>query len=297
MGLCLALWLMTALQALLSAEEPRGFERAQFPLVTLWAAILGLHVYPAPAAMGGLVLALALLAGLAARKQFAKRQELLTMCAWLPLISAPWIDPTGLTLAVLALVLLRLGIKEELPRARVLSHFLLLAAVIVCLGGTEISAELGQRLFAVQMGAAALLTLLAGLHFAGDLSAARRGGALPGWLPILPMTACGITLLSSARQVALFLLGEGATYNLAQTIILAAATVSVMFIARGLSFRPGGGVALAMTALLGMKVLLRDLFSLEGLPLLFSVLALGVTAGIISLLLRSEAWRALGSKN
>lgn len=294
--LCAVLWAMTAGHALWSRGEPQGFRRLQLPLVTLWLVVLGLFVHPLPAAICGLALSLVLLTGLVVRGRVAERQDLLAMCAWLPLITAPWVDPSGLSLGALALVHQRLGLRHELPRARILSHFLMLAAVIFYLAGGSLSAGPGGWPLAVRLGVGLFVALFAVLHFAGELWALRRGTALPVWLPALSLTALGGVTLGVIHLAAHAWLGAGSTYSLFMTVTLATLSVVVMVVSRKLAFRPGGVVAMAVIGLLGLKVLARDLVRLEGISLLCSVLALGVAAGIISLLLRSESWREPGGE-
>ncbi len=290
--LCLAtVWLGQAVSFALRLPRLTRLERALLPLATLWCLGLAAFYAPLPVRLAGVACAGALLAGVWARLEMRAAPpagvltSLLTTAALAGLASLPWLEPSGLALAGLALLLLRLARRAGSALARAASHLTALAALLTAtLQGTLLEAAPEQGA-ALRLLAGAALAVLLLLHYRDalrDSGPGRGAGLLAAGSLASGGGALWCTLMIAAR---LAFPGEGAAL-LAQTVTLALLAVTALGLGRWRGLREPIWLGLAAVLALAIKVLALDLLRLEGAAVVSSMLCLGLVALAASLALR-----------
>lgn len=263
----------------LRAGSLDAFERACLPVaatLTYWLAAFS-HLAVAPLIAGACAVAALALAWVLGRRhpRPALYPGLAATGALLLLSILPRLDPSGLLLALGALVVQRLGRARAVRLEPALALLLVVAATLTSLLAGAASWPPPWRAVAA-LGLALLLVA----H-----TRAARGEQT--WRSTISFCCLAVLVYFSSLRLAGLYLTVGAL-GLLQTGLLACMSVLALGLGRWWpELRYAGYAGLA---LLGAKVVLWDMSLLDGPFLVGAVLILGVTAAVTSLLLR--LWRA-----
>jgi len=273
------------------------FEQALLPWASLWLLGLALFLDPrwgalAGAAAGGL----ALLIGLAAQRggwggwaSLPPGRSLIVTGLLLCGASLPLAEPRGLGLAAAGLLGLHLVVRHphRLPLLLAMALPLEGCAVALTRGGlarSDRAATLGVGLLLGALIGVAAAVALRGVDREHGEDEARR--ILLRWGAGLLAVGAGVTLFSTFHGLGLRWAGRGETATLLDTVALAILALTTLVTGRALRQRVLRVTGLCAMAVLGGKVLLRDLPTLGGAHLVASILLAGISALLASLLLR-----------
>lgn len=268
------LWVVLTVNLVLRARKLGRLERASFFVVTLGTHGLGIFVAPQAARLAAAALGVALLAatwGWGWLREAALVRSLLVLSVLLLGLSLPWIEPRGVALAVVAVVVQRVGSSMAPGLAARLSGALLVVAV------AQAGAVMVPSQSASAAGLGLVVSALALMHYQGA----------PGrWLRALSLLCALAPLYLAGRVVAWRTLGQGSAFVLAQSLMLCSAAVAMLWLGRWRHRPEVVSVGVLLVLVLGARILLWDMARLEGGFLVGAVLLLGVAALVTSLVLR-----------
>jgi len=270
-------------------------EAAWLPVTAVWAHAVAVHAVGERALIGGAV-AGALALGLAAvahwRGSTARRAAVSAVATGglLALGSLPWLSPSGVGAGVAALIVFLLASGLASPWLAALSEILALAAVVPTLRQVAQTSAEGMGLVAASAGLVVTVLLV---HYGlarrsegaltGDGDEAVVGPLLARALSPASLAIAVVGLFAALRAGALVALGPGTALDLAQTVIIATLSVTALRLGADKRRRDLRNAGLVGVAVLGAKVLLHDLPTLEGVPKVAAVVILGVVSLIVSL--------------
>jgi hypothetical protein len=253
------------------------------PLASAWAFALSYFAYPTVATPFGLCSAVALFfAGgwLCFRNSSLARLAacLLAAGALIATLGLPPLDPSGVSLALVAVLMAAFGLRIQNRSLLLLSLLLALTAVATSLLKGWLSQIPVEHLVQSLLGGAALGALLL-LHarLTGGPALEGRGTVLWRRLASLSLLSGVVTLYVTMRAVWYHLLGPGDSFLFSETLTLAALAVLGVVLGKALGIRSLWAIGLAGVGLLVLVLIVRDLFVLRGSYLLASVVTVGLS--------------------
>lgn len=283
-----AFWLVIVLQHLLTLRR-LGAAAAWLPLSTGWlAALAWMESWPALASMAAGVSAVAtLITVVAVRASRVSTGGVTGMAATAVVAGAigwPTLDPSGVlcALAGVALWATARRSRSNLPWGTGSAVILMMAATIRGVFHLLRSGPLPYPLVTGVLLAAILL-----IHFLRtDPSRTAAPSGLAQGAASLILAAGLLVLFAVFRGIALSLLADPASFQLAQTVILTAAAVLLTLCGHAGHRRAVVYSGLACMFLSLLKVGLVDLGRLSGIHLLASTVLLGLSSVGVSVILR-----------
>lgn len=286
----IAFWLVFVLQHLLAFRKLRG-AAVWLPLSTAWLAVLaGLEAWPSFTVMAAATAAMATLGTILAVRVRPDATSGTAGLAATAVIagSIGWLllDPSGVFCALAGMALWAAA-RQTFPRPAwsTVSATLLLTAATIRGVWPLVSAE--TPVYALLAGA--LLTAILLFHFLrNNTSRAEPSDGLIQGSATLALAAGLLMLLAVLRGIVCRLLPDPTSCQLAQTGILTMIAILLTFCGHAARRRAilYAGLSCMLVAL--VKVGLVDLRLLNGLPLLASIVLLGLASVGVSVILRQR---------
>ena len=289
-----AVWAAVAVSQWRRSASASIGESVWFPLVSLWA--LGLVLYGAPtvAVWCGLFAALLLFIGVAVRTGAEGWSPGLASLAagagGVSALSLPWLPGGGPALVLAALVLLQLALRADSSFVVALSAVLALVVIgVTVLASDSALLIAGAAASTIFWGAAGGGVLLVHYRLGRRADESNPGGKLANSLALVSLFLGVVLCYLVLRQIAFLAAGPGVSFQVAQTVLLAITCVALLLASFLLRIPDLYSLGLVAVVFLGGKVVLLDLFSLQGVGLLVSVLSLGLASAVASLAIRKCA--------
>ena len=288
----LAAWTVVAASCGWRSRSLAWAEAAWLPLVGLWAYALAILLAPSASLPAGIVVALAALGGGTVQlwlksPMHAFAVGLAAMGALMMAVGLPILDPTGISLAAVAILTASAATWGASRVLAATSTVLALEAsvrVLVSAWLLPFSGALGAALALPGLGIAIALFLHARLT--GGRSLKGDGSALRSLLASLSLLAGAVVLASTYRAAVSVIVPPGEARQLGDTVALAALAVGMASLGRAWSIAALRVLGCVAIILLAVIVVFRDFASLTGVRLLGSVVTMGVAFLGISFAMR-----------
>ena len=290
----LACWLCLLASCALRAKILSHFEQMSFPIATLWAGALWMFYRQEPTAYVGLAIACLLLALVGFRSiQLRVQLVLLAASAALFMVVLPELDHSGIALLAVALVVQHVSQARRIGGGVHLSSFLIVigTSVTVARGGLL---NLDGGVVPIFLGL--LLAILALLHdwrceMDRRRSSDQTAPPLSSLAQLFVLACAAVAVFLSLRIAVHRLVDHQMAEVCAQTAMWALLCLLTLAAGRFTGRTHATWLGVVGVAVLGLKVLLRDLSMLEGGYLLASVLGFGFAALVSAVMLRRPSSR------
>jgi hypothetical protein len=294
LGCVVAAWVAVAVNNVLRARVQSNAEAAWLPVATAFAyglAAFGAETLAAPIAGALAVVLLATAVVLAWREKVTGPfvPSVATTAAIVSALASTTLDPTGAAAAAVALVVYGVGRKTGSAFLFVVSQLLAITATAIGFGRGSLlslppSSLIGQLIAGVILGA----LLFTHARVTGGPGLGGRGTKILRRLAPLSLLCGFLVTYWTALAAAHWLVGPEGPFALAQTVILAALAVLALVLGRLLTINTLKWLGLTGIGLLAIKVVILDLFTLDGGLLLGSVLVLAFSFVAASLAFRRK---------
>jgi hypothetical protein len=288
---CLGLWLGLAVHHWLRRRVLGILEAAWLPVASLWFFGVALFYAPALTPPAAALIAAAIFGLVAWRSRAAvdRARWLTGLAIAATLLGAPalaLLEPSGLAVAGLAVI-----VWAEAATLR--SEALAVTVVLVALLAVVLSQTTGNLLVVERVSAAGMarglgtaVVLFTHGWIAGRQVRLSSRGHAARWLAPVSLAGAVAVLFTVCRAGAFLIWGAGDAYQLAQSLLLALLAVAALSLSRGRMRQTWLVLGLIGVALLALKVVFHDLFSLAAPFAVAATVALGGTFVIASLTLR-----------
>lgn len=282
-----ALWLAVLVNTVTRLRHLDRFERALLPLASVWGFGVAALVAAGLARWAGAGLSVVALAGsaVALRRRRGHDERLapfLVAAALLAALALPWVDVSGVALALFAVALQRVCFAAPtlVRLGHVLPEALVVAATVTAFGRAHLHRH-GPPLALGLAATLAALSLL--LYLRGTVARGRAAGHTAG---IAPLACAVVTLFFTLSGLLARLAATRDSELLGQTVLVAALASAGVLIGRRRDLGAAALLGLLGIGLLAIKVFFFDLAALDGGRSVVAVAALGATALVSALAAR-----------